>query len=249
MSSKYFFWDPDFAALSLGKISALYEIFWVQEMAKQAPSFHFYYLGYYIHDCPKMRYKADYHPSDLLCPVNYIWTPYDLSKDMLDRNGKSLCIFSEALLDSDSMLDVGDLISEKNLGDGGEDVLPQQAGCGRISVRGFSCGTTGRHGQQESVPSCHRGSSPLHDGAQVWWSDGAQRRHHKELLQGIFGADTRVVASSGQPCQAPRVCTPKVMVRRMMCPQLRGSNGDNCKSQIVCPGLFFPVYSIQASVC
>ena len=27
-----------------------------------------YYMGYYIHTCHKMRYKAGYRPSELLCP-------------------------------------------------------------------------------------------------------------------------------------------------------------------------------------
>lgn len=84
-SSKYLFWDPDFAFLSLGKYSALQEIKWVQEMQKICPSLQYYYLGYYIHSCPKMRYKAAYNPSELLCPVRYQWIPFQVSKPLLDR--------------------------------------------------------------------------------------------------------------------------------------------------------------------
>lgn len=29
----------------------------------QLPDLQYYYMGYYIHSCPKMRYKADYSPS------------------------------------------------------------------------------------------------------------------------------------------------------------------------------------------
>lgn len=72
LSSKYLFWDPDLAFLSLGKYSALREIQWVQEAHKVCPSLSFYYLGFYIHTCPKMRYKATYAPSELLCPSNYM---------------------------------------------------------------------------------------------------------------------------------------------------------------------------------
>jgi arginine-tRNA-protein transferase len=71
LSSKYLFWDPDLAFLSLGKYSALREIQWVQEANKVCPTLAYYYLGFYIHSCPKMRYKASYSPSELLCPVNY----------------------------------------------------------------------------------------------------------------------------------------------------------------------------------
>ncbi|XP_054798593.1 arginyl-tRNA--protein transferase 2 isoform X2 [Prosopis cineraria] len=71
LSSKYLFWDPDFAFLSLGKYSALQEIGWVKENQVHCPSLQYYYLGYYIHSCSKMRYKAAYRPSELLCPLRY----------------------------------------------------------------------------------------------------------------------------------------------------------------------------------
>lgn len=71
LSSKYLFWDPDFAFLSLGKYSALQEISWVKENQTHCPSLQFYYLGYYIHSCNKMKYKASYWPSELLCPFRY----------------------------------------------------------------------------------------------------------------------------------------------------------------------------------
>lgn len=71
LSSKYLFWDPDFAFLSLGKYSALQEIGWVKDNQAYCPSLQYYYLGYYIHSCNKMRYKAAYRPSELLCPLRY----------------------------------------------------------------------------------------------------------------------------------------------------------------------------------
>lgn len=71
LSSKYLFWDPDLAFLSLGKFSALEEIKWVSENQLHCPTLQYYYLGYYIHSCNKMRYKAAYRPSELLCPLRY----------------------------------------------------------------------------------------------------------------------------------------------------------------------------------
>lgn len=85
LSSKYLFWDPDLAFLSLGKYSALQEICWVRENQAHCPSLQYYYLGYYIHSCNKMRYKAAYHPSELLCPLRYQWVPFDTAKPLLDR--------------------------------------------------------------------------------------------------------------------------------------------------------------------
>ncbi|GMH38419.1 hypothetical protein BSKO_06303 [Bryopsis sp. KO-2023] len=73
LSSKYLFWDPDFASWSLGRVSALKEIEWIQEASKLSPELKYYYMGYYIHSCPKMKYKGEYSPSELMCPVGYQW--------------------------------------------------------------------------------------------------------------------------------------------------------------------------------
>ncbi|KAJ3684682.1 hypothetical protein LUZ61_013846 [Rhynchospora tenuis] len=86
LSSKYLFWDPDFAFLSLGKFTALKEIQWVREIQAHCPSLEYYYLGYYIHSCEKMQYKAAYRPSELLCPLRFEWVPYDIAKPLLDRS-------------------------------------------------------------------------------------------------------------------------------------------------------------------
>ncbi|XP_044462764.1 arginyl-tRNA--protein transferase 2-like isoform X2 [Mangifera indica] len=85
LSSKYLFWDPDFAFLSLGNYSALQEINWVRENQVHCPPLEYYYLGYYIHSCRKMRYKAAYRPSELLCPLRYQWVPYDIARPLLDK--------------------------------------------------------------------------------------------------------------------------------------------------------------------
>ncbi|XP_074308154.1 arginyl-tRNA--protein transferase 2-like isoform X2 [Silene latifolia] len=85
LSSKYLFWDPDLAFLSLGKYAALQEINWVIENQRDSSSLQYYYLGYYIHSCPKMSYKAAYHPSELLCPLRYEWVPYIFVKSVLDQ--------------------------------------------------------------------------------------------------------------------------------------------------------------------
>ncbi|CAI0415808.1 unnamed protein product [Linum tenue] len=85
LSSKYLFWDPDYAFLSVGKYSALQEINWVKENQVHCPSLQHYYLGYYIHSCSKMRYKAAYRPSELLCPLRYQWVPIDVASPLLDK--------------------------------------------------------------------------------------------------------------------------------------------------------------------
>ncbi|KAK2824051.1 hypothetical protein Q5P01_021226 [Channa striata] len=77
VSSVYLYYHPDFASLSLGSYSALREIAFTRELQKQSAKLCYYYLGFYIHSCPKMRYKGQYQPSDLLCPETYVWLPIE----------------------------------------------------------------------------------------------------------------------------------------------------------------------------
>ncbi|ODV90670.1 hypothetical protein CANCADRAFT_2400 [Tortispora caseinolytica NRRL Y-17796] len=63
LSAVYFFWHPDMRKLELGKVSTLIESQLTSEMG-----FTYYYLGYYIPTCPKMQYKAQLKPCELLDP-------------------------------------------------------------------------------------------------------------------------------------------------------------------------------------
>lgn len=42
-------------------------------------------LGYYIHSCPKMRYKAQFSPSYLACPQTHVWVPMEQCRRLLDQ--------------------------------------------------------------------------------------------------------------------------------------------------------------------
>nr|KAG5696778.1 hypothetical protein BaRGS_012801 [Batillaria attramentaria] len=77
VSSVYLYYDPDYSFLSLGTYSALREIAFVRELQKSAQDLKWYYMGFYIHSCPKMRYKGQYYPSYLLCPESYSWIPIE----------------------------------------------------------------------------------------------------------------------------------------------------------------------------
>ncbi|CAH2984087.1 unnamed protein product [Chilo suppressalis] len=73
VSSVYFFYDPAFMNLTLGTYGALREIEFTRYLNKSTPELQYYYMGYYIHSCKKMRYKGNFFPSDLLCPETYKW--------------------------------------------------------------------------------------------------------------------------------------------------------------------------------
>lgn len=57
LSALYTFFDPDYAASSLGTWMILMQI----EQAKSL-GHHFVYLGYYVQGCQKMTYKHKFHP-------------------------------------------------------------------------------------------------------------------------------------------------------------------------------------------
>lgn len=72
VSSVYLFYDPDYQEWDWGKISALNEIALAREKGYQ-----YYYMGYYIHSCQKMRYKGRFEPSCILDPESLDWHSLD----------------------------------------------------------------------------------------------------------------------------------------------------------------------------
>ena len=43
--------------------------------------------GYYLETCPKMRYKAEFHPSELLCMRTYAWVPLCVAVPAIQEDG------------------------------------------------------------------------------------------------------------------------------------------------------------------
>jgi len=80
LSSVYLFYHPQFAhdLVPLGKYAILQEIEFDRSL--RLP---YYYLGYYIESCTKMRYKAEYRPSELLCPTTYRWVDAALAQRII----------------------------------------------------------------------------------------------------------------------------------------------------------------------
>ena len=72
VSGVYFIYHPDFEKWSFGKLSAMREAALALE-----GGYEYYYMGYYIHNCTKMRYKGDYKPQYVLDPETYEWNALD----------------------------------------------------------------------------------------------------------------------------------------------------------------------------
>ncbi|KAL4795210.1 arginine-tRNA-protein transferase [Aspergillus venezuelensis] len=72
VSSVYIFYDPDYEQWELGKLSAMREIALAVE-----EGYKYYYMGYYIHSCTKMRYKGSFRPQYILDPESYTYDPLE----------------------------------------------------------------------------------------------------------------------------------------------------------------------------
>lgn len=93
VSSVYLYYDPDYSFLSLGVYSALREIAFTRQLHEKTSQLSYYYMGFYIHSCPKMKYKGHYRPSDLLCPETYVWVPIEQCLSSLENS--KYCRFNQ----------------------------------------------------------------------------------------------------------------------------------------------------------
>jgi arginine-tRNA-protein transferase len=72
VSGVYLLYHSDFEQWQFGKLSALREAALALE-----GGYKYYYMGYYIHSCVKMKYKGDYKTQHVLDPETYEWHPLD----------------------------------------------------------------------------------------------------------------------------------------------------------------------------
>jgi len=86
LSSVYLYYSPGFwgRRLSPGTYSAVREVQLTLQLGALLPSLQHYYMGYYVHSCPKMRYKAGVQPSHLLSPTLLSWHPLPPCLPLLD---------------------------------------------------------------------------------------------------------------------------------------------------------------------
>ncbi|KAL2040979.1 hypothetical protein N7G274_006437 [Stereocaulon virgatum] len=89
VSSVYLIYHEDVNDWNFGKLSALREIALALE-----GGYKYYYMGYYIHSCIKMRYKGTFRPQYVLDPHTNTWDPLDadMLKHLSDRTWVSMSI-------------------------------------------------------------------------------------------------------------------------------------------------------------
>ncbi|RFU26047.1 hypothetical protein B7463_g10299, partial [Scytalidium lignicola] len=82
VSAVYFMYHESIHQFQPGKLGALREI----ALAKE-DGYRWWYAGFYIHSCVKMRYKGDYNPQYILDPESYDWDLLDSEvKNKLDKS-------------------------------------------------------------------------------------------------------------------------------------------------------------------
>jgi arginine-tRNA-protein transferase len=139
VSGVYLVYHSDFEKWSFGKLSALRETTVTLEGGYQ-----YYYMGYYIHSCPKMRYKGEYKPQYVLDPETYEWNPLDGElRQLLDT--KSYISFSRERRGKEGQIDPKTIEegtsksrTEPERADGDEYPLPTAAEGGKAVNNGMS---------------------------------------------------------------------------------------------------------------
>lgn len=72
VSSVYFLYHESIHKQTPGKLGAMHEIALASD-----EGYRWWYPGFYIHNCPKMKYKVDYAPQYILDPVSLGWDLLD----------------------------------------------------------------------------------------------------------------------------------------------------------------------------
>lgn len=72
VSAVYFMYHESIHTWSPGKLSAMRETALAAE-----EGYRWYMMGFYIHDCRKMKYKIDFHPQYVLDPETFAWDLFD----------------------------------------------------------------------------------------------------------------------------------------------------------------------------
>ena len=79
ISAVYTFFDPDMPQLSLGTLGILAQIEYIKRL-----NLAYVYLGFWIPDSDKMRYKANFQPLEVLIDGQWLYFEGKLSKERVE---------------------------------------------------------------------------------------------------------------------------------------------------------------------
>ena len=115
----YLYYDPYYRFIFPGVYSALCEISMNQTLYHRVPDLRYYYIGYYVHDCPKMNYKRKYDSCYLLCPITHRYVPLEVCRKKLDSS--KYCRFSDEGTEEERAgeEELGEVLIASNFGESG----------------------------------------------------------------------------------------------------------------------------------
>jgi len=152
VSSVYFMYDAKWGKYSLGKLSALHEAALAQEIHDAGlSSLDALYMGFYIHSCPKMKYKGEYAPSFLADPEDDTWHPLKDCVVLLDRY--RYAVFSQPDHSLASPEDPGEDVAvddEEQLASGGRSIYSIQENAVSVIPTTMSMGWKVEYRRQEN---------------------------------------------------------------------------------------------------
>ena len=99
--SIYFIYDPDIRFLQPGIYTCLREMELILKLQAAYPELVYYNLGFFSESCPKISYKKQFKPTEILCPVTNTYVP--LSKVIPMLKETKYCRFAD-----DDMPDTAD---------------------------------------------------------------------------------------------------------------------------------------------
>lgn len=85
-NSGYFMYKSKYSYLNLGVVGALIELEYCRQLTDLwQPTLQYYHLGELVLDCPKLNYKLNYQPGQVLCPFSKEWVDFDAAKPELEK--------------------------------------------------------------------------------------------------------------------------------------------------------------------
>lgn len=109
--SVYFMYDPDLRFLQPGVYTCLREIAFIQQLQKKDPRMTYYNLGFFNESNPKISYKKQFKPTEILCPVTDVYVPLEPMVPVL-KQSKYARFADEGIKErpSEASLDVDGLV-------------------------------------------------------------------------------------------------------------------------------------------
>lgn len=85
-NSAYFMYKSKYSYLNLGVVGAVIELEYCKQLMDiWHPTLQYYHLGELVLDCPKLNYKLNFTPGQVLCPFSKIWVDFSEARPEMEK--------------------------------------------------------------------------------------------------------------------------------------------------------------------